>query len=69
MMSVYEFLAGGELKPTGPDQFPSSDVTDGVPRWVRMVGPLEHELRVVLCALELPDAMDVARGRGPGITQ
>jgi len=48
-------LSSGGLASAGSAQFPAAGVTDGVPRWVRMVGPLQHELQAAIRALELPE--------------
>jgi Mg2+ and Co2+ transporter CorA len=55
MTSVYDLSASGGLRPAASPEFPPNGVTDGVPRWVRIVGPLQHEVQAAIRALELPE--------------
>jgi magnesium transporter len=57
MTSVYEFSDNGRLSPAVSAELPPAGVNDGVVRWVRIVGPSQHELQEALRALGLPDAV------------
>jgi len=57
MTSVYEVSESGRLKSADSAELPPAEAKDGVVRWVRVVGPSQHELQDALRALELPDAV------------